>query len=159
MIDCYIALGSNLNDPRSQLEQAIQSLKSLPHSKFIKRSYWYHSLAVGYTDQPDFINGVALIQTQLAPLELLDHLQDIEQQQGRVRHIHWGPRTLDLDLILYGQEEIDHPRLVVPHIQLKKRRFVLEPLHEITPNLFLPNQEKISQLLEKNKEKIFKITS
>lgn len=154
MINCYIGIGSNLHNPQQQVEQAILALLDLPKANLIRRSSWYRSRPVGPVKQDDFINGVALIQTKLTPLELLDALQAIESRQGRIRQQHWGPRTLDLDLLLYGDQTIEHPRLVVPHIQLKKRRFVLEPLHEISPELKLPCQKKISHLLELNKEKI-----
>ena len=154
MIDCYIGIGSNKNNPQQQVEQAILALLDLPATNLVRRSSWYKGQPVGPIEQADFVNGVALIKTTLTPLELLDALQAIENKQGRVRQQHWGPRTLDLDLLLYGDQMIAHPRLVVPHIQLKKRRFVLEPLHEISPELKLPCQKKISHLLELNKEKI-----
>lgn len=149
MITAYIAVGSNLSDPVTQAKEAIEALKSLPKSTFIATSSLYSSTPMGPQDQPDYINAVVEIQTELTPLELLDCTQAIEQEQGRVRKDErWGPRTLDLDMILYGNEVIDSERLTVPHYGMKEREFVLYPLAEIAPNLTLPCGTRLDALLK-----------
>ncbi|AXB32330.1 2-amino-4-hydroxy-6-hydroxymethyldihydropteridine diphosphokinase [Vibrio campbellii] len=149
MITAYIAVGSNLADPVSQAKQAIEALKTLPNSKFVQASSLYSSTPMGPQNQPDYINAVVAIKTNLTPLELLDCTQAIEQEQGRVRkEERWGPRTLDLDMILYGNEVIDSERLTVPHYGMREREFVLYPLAEIAPSLQLPDGTEVSSLLE-----------
>ncbi|MCL9773421.1 2-amino-4-hydroxy-6-hydroxymethyldihydropteridine diphosphokinase [Vibrio methylphosphonaticus] len=149
MITCYIAIGSNLSDPVAQALDAMEALKSLPKSTVIHCSSLYSSTPMGPANQPDYINAVVKIQTELTPLELLDCTQAIELEQGRVRKDErWGPRTLDLDLILYGNEVIDSERLTVPHYGMKEREFVLYPLAEITPNLQLPDGTELTSLLK-----------
>ncbi|PMM17841.1 2-amino-4-hydroxy-6-hydroxymethyldihydropteridine diphosphokinase [Vibrio breoganii] len=149
MINAYIAVGSNLGDPVAQAKQAIESLRDLPRSRVIQASSLYSSTPMGPKNQPDYINAVVKIETELQPLELLDNTQKIENEQGRVRkEERWGPRTLDLDIILYGDETIDQPRLVVPHYGMREREFVLYPLLEIEPNLILPDGSALSQLIE-----------
>ncbi|MED5503024.1 MAG: 2-amino-4-hydroxy-6-hydroxymethyldihydropteridine diphosphokinase [Pseudomonadota bacterium] len=149
MITAYIAVGSNLADPVSQAKQAIEALKTLPNSEFVRASSLYSSTPMGPQNQPDYINAVVAIKTNLTPLELLDCTQAIEQEQGRVRkEERWGPRTLDLDMILYGNEVIDSERLTVPHYGMREREFVLYPLAEIAPSLQLPDGTEVSSLLE-----------
>ncbi|MEZ9057668.1 2-amino-4-hydroxy-6-hydroxymethyldihydropteridine diphosphokinase [Vibrio pelagius] len=149
MITAYIAVGSNLADPVSQANLAIETLKSLPQSKFIATSKLYSSTPMGPKNQPDYINAVVAIETELTPIELLNCTQAIEQEQGRVRKDErWGPRTLDLDIILYGNEVIDSERLTVPHYGMKEREFVLYPLAEIAPSLQLPDGTELSELLK-----------
>ncbi len=146
----YIAVGSNLADPVSQATSAIEALKSLPQTEFIIASSLYSSTPMGPQNQPDYINAVVLVKTELTPLELLDCTQAIELEQGRVRkEERWGPRTLDLDIILYGNEVIDSERLTVPHYGMKEREFVLYPLAEISPNLQLPDGTELPELLKK----------
>jgi 2-amino-4-hydroxy-6-hydroxymethyldihydropteridine diphosphokinase len=149
MTHVYIAVGSNLGDPVAQANLAIETLKKLPQSRFICASSLYSSTPMGPSNQPDYINAVVKIETQLAPLELLDCTQKIELEQGRVRKKErWGPRTLDLDIILFGNEIINLPRLVVPHYGMNEREFVLYPLLEIEPNLLLPDGSELSQLIQ-----------
>ncbi|WP_049535470.1 2-amino-4-hydroxy-6-hydroxymethyldihydropteridine diphosphokinase [Vibrio harveyi] len=149
MITAYIAVGSNLADPVSQAKQAIEALKSIPNAEFVQASSLYSSTPMGPQNQPDYINAVVAIKTNLTPLELLDCTQAIEQEQGRVRKDErWGPRTLDLDIILYGNEVIDSERLTVPHYGMREREFVLYPLAEIAPSLQLPDGTEVSSLLE-----------
>ncbi|KGY12316.1 2-amino-4-hydroxy-6-hydroxymethyldihydropteridine pyrophosphokinase [Vibrio tubiashii] len=144
----YIAVGSNLSDPVSQANAAIDAIKQLPKSEFIVSSSLYSSTPMGPQNQPDYINAVVEVKTELTPLELLDCTQAIELEQGRVRkEERWGPRTLDLDIILYGNEVIDSERLVVPHYGMKQREFVLYPLAEIAPNLTLPCGTRLEDLL------------
>lgn len=143
----YIGLGSNLDDPRRQVEQALDELTQLPATRLTGQSRLYQSHPQGPADQPDFINAAARLETTLAPLALLDALQAIEQAHHRVRERHWGPRTLDLDLLLYGQEVIDQPRLQVPHPEMTRRPFVLYPLADIDPALTLPKWGALASLL------------
>ncbi len=143
----YIGIGSNQADPTKQAKQAINALAQLKNSTLNKASSLYGSKPMGPQDQPDYINAVVEIDTQLSALELLDELQKIELEQGRVRKDNrWGPRTLDLDIILYDNQEINNVRLTVPHYGMKVREFVLYPLLEIVPNLSLPDTTTISQL-------------
>jgi 2-amino-4-hydroxy-6-hydroxymethyldihydropteridine diphosphokinase len=147
-VRAYIGLGSNLDDPEGQLRQALEALRQLPQSRLTAVSPFYRSRPMGPADQPDYVNAVAMLDTCLEPLALLDALQGIEQQQGRVRTgERWGPRTLDLDLLLYGAEVIAHPRLTVPHPGMKERLFVLRPLADLTPELVLPDGSTVAQLL------------
>ncbi|MDW6003027.1 2-amino-4-hydroxy-6-hydroxymethyldihydropteridine diphosphokinase [Vibrio mangrovi] len=149
MITVYIAIGSNMAQPDRQALQAIQALQQLPESEFVRASQLYSSTPMGPADQPDYINAVAEIRTHLKPLELLDHTQAIELAQGRVRkEERWGPRTLDLDILLYGSEVINSERLTIPHYGMKEREFVLYPLAEIAPDLTLPDGTELNQLLQ-----------
>lgn len=143
----YIGLGSNLEDPMDQVQRAFDELEALAGTRLLKRSPLYQSRAIG-PEQPDYINAVAHLETNLAPLELLDALQAIERTHQRVRLQHWGPRTLDLDLLLYDNETIQHPRLTVPHAYLTQRGFVLYPLADIDPNLHLPDGQSLQALLQ-----------
>ncbi len=146
MVLAYVGMGSNLENPRDQVIRAFLELGSLADTRLIARSALYQSRAIG-PEQPDYINAVAQLETRLAPLALLDALQAIEQAHQRVRLQHWGPRTLDLDLLLYGNESIQHPRLNVPHPYLTQRGFVLYPLADIDPNLQLPDGQSLQTLL------------
>ncbi|MEZ8039365.1 2-amino-4-hydroxy-6-hydroxymethyldihydropteridine diphosphokinase [Vibrio sp. 10N.286.46.A8] len=149
MITAYIAVGSNLADPVSQANLAIETLKNLPRTTFVATSQLYSSTPMGPQNQPDYINAVVAIRTELTPIELLDCTQKIEQEQGRVRKDErWGPRTLDLDIVLYGNEVIDSERLTVPHYGMKEREFVLYPLAEIAPSLQLPDGTELTELLK-----------
>lgn len=141
-----IGLGSNLDNPVAQIEQALRELDQLPQTQLLASSPLYGSKAVGPT-QPDYVNACACLQTQLAPLTLLDALQALEQAHKRVRKAHWGPRTLDLDLLLYGNQSIDLPRLTVPHPYLCERNFVLYPLADIWPDATLPDGRTLDSLL------------
>ena len=146
-VTAYIGLGSNLEDPVLQLKTALQELDQLPQTRLLQASSLYSSKPVGPQDQPDFVNAVACVETSLAPLELLDQLQGLEQAHRRVRERHWGPRTLDLDLLLYGDQIISHPRLDVPHTQMHLRGFVLLPLSEIAPGLQIPDRGSVTDIL------------
>lgn len=146
-IDLYIGLGSNLDDPLQQVRQALIELDQLPHSELIQHSQLYRSAPVGPPDQPDYINAVAQLRTQLQPESLLDQLQALELRHHRVRRQHWGARTLDLDILLFGNWQIDTERLKVPHPFMAERSFVLYPLQEIAPTLQLPNGDSITGLV------------
>ncbi|KRU89053.1 2-amino-4-hydroxy-6-hydroxymethyldihydropteridine diphosphokinase [Pseudomonas aeruginosa] len=143
----YIALGSNLEQPREQIQAALEALARLPDSRLVAVSPLYISDPLGPADQPRFVNGVAALDTALAPLDLLDALQAIEQEQGRVRDLRWGPRTLDLDILLYGEQLLDLPRLKVPHYHMQTRAFVLYPLADLAPDLLLPDGRHLPELL------------
>lgn len=144
----YIGLGSNLAKPLQQLSSALEAMAALPDTRLLRCSSFYRSAPVGPGEQPDYINAVAELETDLEPLELLDQLQAIEAVHGRERTIRWGARTLDLDILLYGREQIDVPRLQVPHPRMAERNFVLLPLAELEPQLQLPTGEAIQALLQ-----------
>lgn len=146
-VRCFIGLGSNLNSPLEQVSQAIEEIASLPGCELTTSSSLYKSAPIGPQDQPDFINAVVEIYTTLDPHSLLDQLQSLEQQHQRIRERHWGPRTLDLDLLLYGNSIIQTERLTVPHAFMQERSFVLYPLAEISPELQIPGGEQLSSLL------------
>lgn len=133
----YIGLGSNLGDSLQILSDAVHKLASLGE---VRVSKLYQSAPMGPQDQPHYHNAVVELYTALQPLQLLDQLQKIEQQAGRVRLRHWGERTLDLDLLLYADQEIEHERLVVPHVGLMLRDFVLIPLLDLVPEMTLKGQ-------------------
>lgn len=143
----YIALGANLGDPASTVRAAMGALANLPESGVRRCSSLYRTAPVGIVDQPSFINAVALLETKLPPETLLDALLDIEARFGRVRAEKDGPRTLDLDLLLYDDQFIDLPRLTLPHPRLHLRAFVLQPLAEITPDLVIPGRGPIAAWL------------
>lgn len=136
-ITTYIGLGSNLGDSRQILSEAITKLKTLG---MVKVSRLYQSPPMGPQDQPNYLNAVAELNTDLAPLDLLDHLQRFEQEAGRVRLRRWGERTLDLDLLIYGNEKIHNERLTVPHIGILQRDFVVIPLLDLDADLRINDQ-------------------
>ncbi|ADJ27705.1 2-amino-4-hydroxy-6-hydroxymethyldihydropteridine diphosphokinase [Nitrosococcus watsonii] len=146
MIRAYIGLGSNLNQPRRQVGQALTELAALPQTKCVGHSKFYRSAPLGPQDQPDYINAVAALDTVLEPYDLLARLQTIEQSHHRVRKRHWGERTLDLDLLLYGDLEIATERLTIPHASLHERAFVLYPLAEIAPHTVVPGRGRVVAL-------------
>lgn len=144
----YIALGSNQADPNNQLTLALAAMNKIKDTRVLAQSSLYCSAPMGPQDQPDYSNAVVKIKTSLSPIELLDCLQEIELSQGRVRkEQRWGPRTLDLDILLCDDLVIDIPRLKVPHYGMKDREFVLYPLAEIDKNIILPDGTLLSQLV------------
>lgn len=144
--DAFIGLGSNLQEPATQLARAVAELAALPDTTFIAQSPFYTSNPVGPQDQPDFVNGAVWLSTRLDPHTLLNKLQTIEQTHGRERLRHWGPRTLDLDLLIFGNLVVNDDRLTVPHRELPNRDFVLQPLLDLKPDLTLPNGIAIATL-------------
>ena len=144
----YIGLGSNLDNPESQLKTAIEALTGLPKTRLQARSSLYLSAPMGPQDQPDYLNAVVQLSTGLEPEALLDKLQGIEQAQGRVRAQHWGPRTLDLDILLYGEDVVATERLKIPHPGIAERSFVLYPLAEINGQLEIPGLGGVGSLME-----------
>lgn len=145
----YLILGSNLNEPEEQVNSAIKAISELPHTMFISQSPWYRTRPMGPQDQPDYLNVALAIDTELAPETLLDNTQAIELTQGRVRKEghRWGPRTLDIDIMLFGDEIINTERLTVPHYGLKEREFMLYPLADLAPNLCFPDGERLADRL------------
>ena len=146
MAEVYIALGSNMAGPHDQLDRALKSLASIPEIQIVAVSDRYQTPAIG-PSQPDYINAAAQLQTSMSPESLLDTLQSIEQQQDRVRTVRWGPRTLDLDILLYNNIVRDTERLTIPHPRMAERAFVLLPLADINRDLALPCGKTVSQLL------------
>jgi 2-amino-4-hydroxy-6-hydroxymethyldihydropteridine diphosphokinase len=134
----FVGIGANLGDPVAQVHAAIATLAALPHTRLVGASSLYRTAPLGYTAQADFVNAVALLETELAPRALLEHFHAIEAGAGRERRFKDAPRTLDLDLLLYGAETIDEPGLAVPHPRLHERAFALAPLVELDPDCVIP---------------------
>nr|VFJ62598.1 MAG: 2-amino-4-hydroxy-6-hydroxymethyldihydropteridinediphosphokinase [Candidatus Kentron sp. DK] len=147
-IGAYIGVGANLGDPVAAVRSGIRALGEMPETRLKAVSNFYRSPPMGPADQPDYINAVAAIETTIEPLALLSALQDIENRHGRVRNgPRWGPRTLDLDILLYGDRQITEEKLTVPHPGLPERAFVLYPLYEIAPCREVPGQGPVWKLL------------
>lgn len=145
----WLALGSNLAKPLNQVDTAIKVLSILPKTRLIACSSYYRSRPLGPQNQPDFLNAVAVLDTELNPLELLNHTKTIELQQGRTRKgYRFGPRTLDLDILLFGQLIFTTPWLTIPHYAMREREFVLYPLAELAPNLRFPDGEALANILQ-----------
>lgn len=144
----FVALGSNLDDPVAQVESGARALGQLPDTRVVRCSSLYRTAPVGVTDQPDFINAVCELDSSLSPAGLMDALLAIERAHGRIRAQPGGPRTLDLDLLLYGGASLHMPTLDVPHPRLHERAFVLYPLHEIAPELVIPGRGPVAALLD-----------
>ena len=147
MTIAFIGIGSNLQDPARQVEQAVVELDALPHSRLVKRSSLYRSAPVGYAAQPDFVNAVAQLETGMPAERLLGELQAIESRHGRSRSFANAPRTLDLDMLLYGTLVVKSEKLEIPHPRMHERAFVLQPLLEIAPQLRIPGHGGIGQCL------------
>ncbi|MEQ4453638.1 2-amino-4-hydroxy-6-hydroxymethyldihydropteridine diphosphokinase [Kosakonia sp. YIM B13605] len=144
----YIALGSNLASPLDQVNAAITALGEIPQSRIVAVSSLYRTPPLGPPDQPDYLNAAVALETALTPEILLDHTQRIELQQGRVRKAErWGPRTLDLDIMLFGDLTLNTERLTVPHYDMKNRGFMLWPLFEIAPDLHFPDGTSLQEIL------------
>ncbi|HUQ77196.1 MAG TPA: 2-amino-4-hydroxy-6-hydroxymethyldihydropteridine diphosphokinase [Burkholderiales bacterium] len=140
MTPAYIGVGSNLDEPLLHVKQALQELAALPRSRLTRHSSLYRSSPVGFAQQPDYINAVAALQTGLDARALLGELQKLEARHGRKRSFANAPRTLDLDLLVFGERQIAEPDLVVPHPRMHERAFVLQPLIEIAPDLSIPGR-------------------
>ncbi|KAA8995488.1 2-amino-4-hydroxy-6-hydroxymethyldihydropteridine diphosphokinase [Affinibrenneria salicis] len=149
MARVYLALGSNLAQPLQQVRSALNALETLPQTRLSRCSSFYRSRPLGPQDQPDYLNAVVALDCALEPERLLDHTQAIELEHGRERKAHrWGPRTLDLDILLFDQQVIRTPRLTIPHYDMKNREFMLYPLAEIAPDLVFPDGERLSERLK-----------
>lgn len=146
-VAAFVALGSNLEDPVSQLQAGLRALAALPDTRVTAVSPFYRSAAVGYRDQPDFVNGVAALETALSPRALLDALLAIERSRGRVRAFPNAPRTLDLDIIAYADRVVEEAGLVIPHPRMHERAFVVVPLADIAPDAIIPGRGRVSELL------------
>jgi 2-amino-4-hydroxy-6-hydroxymethyldihydropteridine diphosphokinase len=148
-VQAFIALGSNLGDPRAMVRDGFAELDHLPATSLLASSSLYASAPVGYAEQPDFINAVAKIETTLEPRELLEALLAIERRHGRQREIPNGPRTLDLDLLLYGLLQLEEAGLTIPHPRMHERAFVLMPLVEMEPECVIPGRGRAADWLAK----------
>ncbi len=142
-----------MQSPKQQIKSAIKSISEIPEIQVLKVSSLYKSKPVGPQGQNDYINAVIKIETEFMPLELLDCMQDIENQHGRIRKEHWGPRILDLDILIFGKKIIQDKKLTIPHPEIEKRPFVLVPLAEIDSNCSIPGIGLISDLLAVNNQK------
>jgi 2-amino-4-hydroxy-6-hydroxymethyldihydropteridine diphosphokinase len=145
----FVGLGANLGDRQGTMRRALELLAATGGVEVVAVSTLRETEPVGYTDQPSFLNGAAEVETTLRPRELLDALLDVERELGRERRKRWGPRTIDLDLLLYGGEQVDEPGLTVPHPRLHERRFALEPLAELDRGLEVPGRGSVEALLAK----------
>jgi len=146
----WLAIGSNLASPLQQVNAALDVLAQLPDTRITAVSAFYRTPPLGPQDQPDYLNAAVALETALEPEALLDHTQRIELQQGRVRKDErWGPRPLDLDIMLFGDRVINTPRLIVPHYDMKNRGFMLWPLFEIAPDLAFPEGETLEAVLQR----------
>ena len=148
-ITAFVALGSNLGDPPRQVRLALGEIAAIPQLRLVRGSSLYRSPPEGKLDQPDFVNAVARIETRIAPLELLDQLLMIERAHGRARDYPNAPRTLDLDILLFGGLVLNEPRLTIPHPRMLGRAFVLVPLAEIAPEAVVPGHGRIGDLARK----------
>jgi len=146
-VTAFIALGANLGDPAAQIRSALCALAALPETTLVRASSFYLNPPAGNAAQPDYVNAVAMAQTGLAPRALLDRLLEIEREHGRVRDYPNAPRTLDLDLVLYGEAAVSEPGLTVPHPRMLDRAFVLVPLAEIAPDARVPGRGRVADLL------------
>jgi len=158
VVKCYIGLGSNLNQPLQQLNMAREKIAALADITLLQSSSIYQSEALTLDGDPqnDYLNAVLEIQTTLEAEPLLDALQQLENEQGRVRDKRWGARTLDLDILLYGDQKIKTSSLSVPHIEMQNRNFVLLPLSQIAPQINIPGEQTLKKLLEKNRDQVLK---
>jgi 2-amino-4-hydroxy-6-hydroxymethyldihydropteridine diphosphokinase len=143
----YVGLGSNLEDPVRQVQRGFEELARLPGTRLLKHSSFYRTAPVGKADQPDFVNAVAVLETTLTPADLLGHLLAIEARHGRVRAERNGPRTLDLDLLLFGEQIVRTTGLEVPHPRMHERAFVLLPLAEVSPAAVIPGHGRVAELV------------
>jgi 2-amino-4-hydroxy-6-hydroxymethyldihydropteridine diphosphokinase len=147
-VAAYVGIGSNLDDPERQVRRAIEALASIPDTRLVRASRLFRTAPWGRADQPAFVNAAAELATALAPAALLEALLAIERAHGRHRDgTRWGPRTLDLDVLLYGDAVVDEPGLAIPHPHLAERAFVLLPLADLDPALRVPGRGRISELL------------
>ena len=148
MSRAYVGLGSNIGDRLENLRSGVMALTVTEDAVVVGKSGVYDSEPVGLTDQPDFLNAVVAVETTLDPYQLLGLLNSIEHQHGRQRITRWGPRVLDMDILLFGDVEQDDPRLWIPHPRLTERRFVLEPLLEVAPDVRLPDGTPVKKVLD-----------
>lgn len=156
MASVFIGLGGNLADPVEQLKIAINSIEQLEATQLVCCSQFYGSTPLGPEDQPDFVNAVCQIETELLPDVLLAALQTIEKTQGRIKKRHWGERLIDLDILLYDNQAILSEHLTIPHVEIANRDFVLIPLAEISPSLVIPSKGSVEALISNLSETYLK---
>jgi 2-amino-4-hydroxy-6-hydroxymethyldihydropteridine diphosphokinase len=149
LVTAFVALGSNLGDPLAQIRSALSTLAAMLETRLVRHSSLYSNPPAGNVDQPDFVNAVAEIRTRLAPRDLLDQLLALERNQGRTRDFPNAPRTIDLDIVLYGGYVVNEPDLTIPHPRMLERAFVLVPLAEIAPNAVVPGVGRVSGLVQR----------
>jgi len=149
LVTAYIALGSNLRDPPAQIRSALSTLAAMLETRLVRHSSFYRNPPVGYVEQPEFVNAVAEIRTRLAPRDLLEQVLALERNQGRTRDFANAPRTIDLDILLYGGHVVNEPGLVIPHPRMLERAFVLVPLAEIAPDAVVPGIGRVSGLAKR----------
>lgn len=149
LVTAFVALGSNLGDPPAQIRGALTTLAAMLETRLVRHSSFYSNPPIGNPDQPDFVNAVAEIRTRLAPRDLLDQLLALERNQGRTRDYVNAPRTIDLDVLLYGGHVVNEPGLTIPHPRMLERAFVLVPLAEIAPHAIVPGIGRISGLVKR----------
>jgi 2-amino-4-hydroxy-6-hydroxymethyldihydropteridine diphosphokinase len=147
MATAFIGLGSNLGNRQENIRSALRKLEESGAGRVVAQSSLAETAPVGYQDQPDFVNAVAQMETTLTPEQLLAAALGVEQEMGRVRTIRWGPRVIDIDILLYDDVSVDLPGLTIPHPEMTRRRFVLEPLAEIAPDLTLPGGMTVREAL------------
>ncbi|MCL6447035.1 MAG: 2-amino-4-hydroxy-6-hydroxymethyldihydropteridine diphosphokinase [Armatimonadetes bacterium] len=151
-VRCFLGLGANLGDKEANLKTAISFLEREKNIRVRRVAPFYRTAPWGYTDQDWFINTVVEIETSLSPQQLLSVLLAIEEKMGRVREVRWGPRVIDLDLLLYGNAMLYEPNLIVPHPRMAARAFVLAPLADLDPDLVIPGQGRVADLYKKVRE-------
>ena len=150
LVRAYIGLGSNLDRPRAQVKQAIIALAGLPETRVVQDAGYYVSRPMGPEDQPDYINTVVQVETRLSPQQLLDACLQIEHQQGRIRTRHWGERSIDLDILLYGDRQIETDTLCIPHPGITQRDFVYLPLLAIDDTISLPGRGQLKAIIKRD---------
>ncbi|MCS4487422.1 2-amino-4-hydroxy-6-hydroxymethyldihydropteridine diphosphokinase [Streptococcus sciuri] len=149
MSKVYLSLGSNMGNRKAYLEEAVLAISQLKDTKLVAVSSVYETAAWGNTNQADFLNLCCLLETSLLPNILLEKTQAIENQLGRMRHVHWGPRTIDIDLLLYDDQTVNSKLLIIPHPYMCERAFVLKPLLDLEATLSLPNGDKLADYLDR----------
>lgn len=142
MATVFLGLGSNLGDREANVRTACERIASQPGIRLRRVSSLYLTAPIGYVDQPDFVNAVAVIETKIEPVDLLHVVQGIEREMGRVRNFRWGPRVIDIDVLVYDGRTVDTPELTIPHPRMMERAFVMAPLSEIAPDIILPDGRK-----------------
>lgn len=156
MIRCYLALGSNLNQPEKQIEAAVRQLEKLPESQVVNQSSLYETTPLDESAQNAYINAAVCVDTYLTPDKLQHHCQIIENRMGKIKLYHWGPRTIDIDIILYGNMQVIEDDLTIPHPGILERDFVIEPLLEMNADIALPDGRLLKEFRSQAKKTIIR---